>query len=202
MSLFNVHRASRRMHRSMLSRLFRAPISYFDTTPLGRIVSLFSTDVATIDLQLYDVWWRVFDSVITLIVLFVVSAVGIQRASLALFSVRNTQSREFCFHPPCFLFSLSLPFPCNLCLHHSLYSDGLSSVGLPWLLICTPPFVIAYYFFQRSFRATVIQLQRLETVSRSPINSRLTENIGATSIFPFISSPKSPPPHLLFVTFF
>lgn len=37
-------RASRRLHGSLLRRVLYAPVSFFDTTPLGRIVSRFSTD--------------------------------------------------------------------------------------------------------------------------------------------------------------
>jgi ABC-type multidrug transport system fused ATPase/permease subunit len=42
-------RASTRMHESMLTRIVRAPMSFFDTTPLGRIVNRFSKDIYVID---------------------------------------------------------------------------------------------------------------------------------------------------------
>ncbi|XP_055348777.1 multidrug resistance-associated protein 1-like [Paramacrobiotus metropolitanus] len=41
--------AGRSMHNAMLIRLMHAPMSYFDTTPLGRIVNRFSKDIDTID---------------------------------------------------------------------------------------------------------------------------------------------------------
>ena len=42
-------RASRTLHNSMLANLLRSPMSFFDTTPLGRILNRFSKDIYTID---------------------------------------------------------------------------------------------------------------------------------------------------------
>ncbi|CAE6419804.1 unnamed protein product [Rhizoctonia solani] len=41
--------ASQSLHRDALHRILHAPISFFDTTPLGRIMNRFSKDVDTID---------------------------------------------------------------------------------------------------------------------------------------------------------
>lgn len=41
--------ASQSLHRDALDRILHAPISFFDTTPLGRIMNRFSKDVDTID---------------------------------------------------------------------------------------------------------------------------------------------------------
>ncbi|CAE7200833.1 unnamed protein product [Rhizoctonia solani] len=41
--------ASQSLHRDALGRILHAPISFFDTTPLGRIMNRFSKDVDTID---------------------------------------------------------------------------------------------------------------------------------------------------------
>jgi ABC-type multidrug transport system fused ATPase/permease subunit len=47
-------RASERLHRNLLDSILRAPQSFFDTTPLGRIISRFSKDLYSIDLELVD----------------------------------------------------------------------------------------------------------------------------------------------------
>lgn len=42
-------RASDKLHFGMLSKILRAPMAFFDTTPMGRIVNRFSQDVYTVD---------------------------------------------------------------------------------------------------------------------------------------------------------
>ena len=46
---YGMMQASRILHRDILSRLFHNPLSFFDTTPLGRIVNRFSKDIDMID---------------------------------------------------------------------------------------------------------------------------------------------------------
>lgn len=42
-------RAARLFHTNMIDRVLRAPMSFFDTTPMGRIVNRFSKDIYVID---------------------------------------------------------------------------------------------------------------------------------------------------------
>ncbi|NWS15133.1 MRP2 protein, partial [Pachyramphus minor] len=42
-------RASRVMHQQLLSNILRVPMSFFDTTPTGRIVNRFAKDIFTVD---------------------------------------------------------------------------------------------------------------------------------------------------------
>ncbi|KAG1678459.1 Multidrug resistance-associated protein 1 [Nymphon striatum] len=44
--------AARKIHNIMLERVMRAPMSFFDTTPMGRIINRFSRDVNTMDTTL------------------------------------------------------------------------------------------------------------------------------------------------------
>eukprot|EP00750_Incisomonas_marina_P031430 INCI8140.1.p1 GENE.INCI8140.1~~INCI8140.1.p1 ORF type:complete len:1674 (+),score=297.41 INCI8140.1:503-5524(+) len=50
--IFGALRASRVMHHRMLWRLLRAPMAFFDATPIGRILNRFSKDMYTVDEQL------------------------------------------------------------------------------------------------------------------------------------------------------
>ncbi|KAI8345227.1 ABC transporter type 1, transmembrane domain-containing protein [Mortierella sp. GBAus27b] len=42
-------RASTRLHEGLISKMLRLPMSFFDTTPLGRIVNRFSSDIFSVD---------------------------------------------------------------------------------------------------------------------------------------------------------
>ena len=44
--------ASKRMHRNQLNRVLRSPMSFFDTTPVGRILNRFSKDIDICDVTL------------------------------------------------------------------------------------------------------------------------------------------------------
>ena len=41
--------ASKLLHNRMLENILRSPMSFFDTTPLGRILNRFSKDIYVID---------------------------------------------------------------------------------------------------------------------------------------------------------
>jgi ATP-binding cassette subfamily C (CFTR/MRP) protein 1 len=45
-------KAAKFIHKELLSKVLSASISFFDTTPVGRIMNVFSNDIRTIDLQI------------------------------------------------------------------------------------------------------------------------------------------------------
>lgn len=55
------------MHDAMLGVVVRAPVSFFDVTPVGRIVNRFSKDVGTIDMQVGRVILFVFQACLGLL---------------------------------------------------------------------------------------------------------------------------------------
>lgn len=47
------YNSNKEIHRKMFDRLSRAPVTYFESNPSGRIVTKFSNDVGTMDFVLY-----------------------------------------------------------------------------------------------------------------------------------------------------
>ncbi|EGF79410.1 hypothetical protein BATDEDRAFT_25737 [Batrachochytrium dendrobatidis JAM81] len=45
------YNASKKLHSSMLNRVLNAPMRFFDTTPIGRILNRFSKDIECIDME-------------------------------------------------------------------------------------------------------------------------------------------------------
>jgi ABC-type multidrug transport system fused ATPase/permease subunit len=62
--------ASRALLKQAVSRVLRAPMSFFDTTPLGRITNRFSRDVDVMDNQLSDAMRMYFFSIASIIAVF------------------------------------------------------------------------------------------------------------------------------------
>lgn len=51
---FCAFQASKALHTSMLWSVLRAPMAFFNATPLGRITARFSVDVNVVDVELPD----------------------------------------------------------------------------------------------------------------------------------------------------
>ncbi|KAJ2863548.1 hypothetical protein GGH94_003542, partial [Coemansia aciculifera] len=69
-------RSGRTTHRNMLAAVFRSPMSFFDTTPLGRILQRFSKDQLSVDEVIprtFGSWFQNFSVVLLSLTVIVVS---------------------------------------------------------------------------------------------------------------------------------
>ena len=110
------------MFSVMAKRVLRAPLSYFETTPLGRILNRFTYDVEVLDVELS----------ISMTGL-VVSGSWLVSAVVAMVVV------------------------------------------LPWILLGIVPVTVLYIFIQYYYRMSGPDLQRIDAVSRSPLQASLAE---------------------------
>ncbi|KAJ2774139.1 hypothetical protein IWQ57_000966, partial [Coemansia nantahalensis] len=55
--------ASTKTHQNMLARIMRAPMTFFDATPVGRILNRFSADVSSCDTELPEIVAELFGTV-------------------------------------------------------------------------------------------------------------------------------------------
>lgn len=129
--------AGRNLHNQMLQRVLRAPINFFDTTPLGRVLNRFTTDIQTSDMGLS-------------------AFLGI-------------------------LFSLCAD------LTYALVAVSITTRGI--LLIILVPIALLYYRIQLYYRKSNTEIRRLESISRSPVFTEISQSLsGITSIRAFEST--------------
>ncbi|XP_012560528.2 multidrug resistance-associated protein 1 isoform X1 [Hydra vulgaris] len=125
---FGVVRASKALHNNLLKNVLRSPMSFFETTPMGRIVNRFSKDINLIDESI----------------------------------PKTIKSFVSCFFTLCgtvFIISYTTPI----------------------FLAAFVPIGVAYFFTQRFYVASSRQLQRIESVRRSPIYNHFFESINGAS---------------------
>lgn len=106
----------------MARRVLRAPLCYFETTPLGRILNRFTYDVEVLDVELSVPMTGL-----------VVSASWLISAVVVIVAV------------------------------------------VPWMLVGIIPVGFVYMFIQYYYRMSGPDLQRIDAVSRSPLQASLVE---------------------------
>ena len=140
--------ASEKIHEALLEKTMHAPLSFFETTPIGRILNRFTSDIDIIDAKISQ-QLRSFLNCIAMIsgTFFVVSIVT-----------------------PYFL----IPLGPILIIYFFLQGEhkrGLDRDYETTILIVN--FILALVYFTRTRR----QVKRLESIAKSPIFSHFTESI-------------------------
>jgi ABC-type multidrug transport system fused ATPase/permease subunit len=123
-------RAAKHVFSSMVYSVLRAPMSYFDTTPMGRILNRFTYDMDVVDILL-------------------------------------TQSMSM-FMISCSWYFAGVIVMCTI---------------LPWIALAIFPVTVIYWVLMLHYRKSGSDLQRLDAVSRSPIQAMISEGLdGSASI--------------------
>jgi len=123
-------RATKNVFNSMLGSVLRAPMSYFETIPMGRILNRFTYDTDVNDVTLTQ-----------MISMFIIS---------------------------CSWFVASISVQLSI---------------LPWSALVLFPVIGMYLLFMYYYRLTGPDLQRIDALSRSPLQSMVSECLeGSTSI--------------------
>ncbi|KAJ4455063.1 Multidrug resistance-associated protein [Paratrimastix pyriformis] len=117
-------RSAKRLHERLITSIVHAPTSFFDTTPVGRILNRFSGDLSQVDQEMAFI----FEDVINL-----------------------------------YLGALAL-----------LVVVGLGSW---WFFIILIPIVLAFYGLLAIYRRTSREVQRLESIARSPCMAHFAETL-------------------------
>ncbi|EEY62025.1 ATP-binding Cassette (ABC) Superfamily [Phytophthora infestans T30-4] len=120
--------ASRLLFNKLLSQILRAPTSFFDTTPLGRIVNRMSKDIYTLDEAIPGTVVGLLNTIV---------AVAITLVTISYIT--------------------------------------------PMFMAILLPVLVGYYTSQRYFIKTSRELQRLDSISRSPIFALLSETLDGLS---------------------
>ncbi|XP_046564179.1 ATP-binding cassette sub-family C member 9-like [Haliotis rubra] len=64
------------------------------------------------------------------------------------------------------------------CLLYTFSAIVVNSIATPFFLLAALPLVLLYYFLQRFFRNTSRELQRLDSVTKSPVYAHFGETLG------------------------
>ena len=117
-------RSSERLHDKMVFAVLHAPVFFFDSNPVGRILNRFSRDIGCMDEVL----------------------------------------------PKTFLQSVQL----FLLLFTSILLPTISNL---WVLLAVVPIAVSAGLFSRYYLKTSRELQRLESICRSPVYSHISETL-------------------------
>ncbi|CAF1117338.1 unnamed protein product [Didymodactylos carnosus] len=83
-SRLSAYQAGKKLHYAILNGVLRAPMSFFDTTPLGRIVNRFSRDIDSVDSSLPNSLSSALTTMVSVVVTMIILVYGSYFSIIAL----------------------------------------------------------------------------------------------------------------------
>ena len=152
-----------RIHAAVLSRVLRAPKAFFDTTPLGLLVNVFSKDMDTLD-ELLCAARRQTPSL----------GAHFQRAPCTLTPALHGHYARIPRRP----IALTGFLKCLTIVSTALV---VAAVAAPASLVIVPPVAFVFRRLAEYFQRTASQLKRIEKASAGPLFSLYTETLQGMS---------------------
>uniref|UniRef100_A0A1I8HXE8 ABC transmembrane type-1 domain-containing protein n=1 Tax=Macrostomum lignano TaxID=282301 RepID=A0A1I8HXE8_9PLAT len=178
-------RSSRRLHARMLARIVRAPMSFFDVTPAGRVLNRFSRDVEVVDnllRQKVGVGVQNLGPALSQVFEFRPDIGSSSRCSSSGQILGPALSQVLEFRPDIGSSSESGVRVQVRAFLQSLFNVVATMVVISastvWYLLVIVPLTCLYAGIQRFYLGSSRQLRRLESVSRSPIYSHFAETLA------------------------
>ena len=81
---FAAYTASRKLHWNILNGVLHAPMSFFDTTPIGRVINRFAKDIDSVDAVLPNAFSQTLTTLISVVATLIVLIYGSWWAIIAL----------------------------------------------------------------------------------------------------------------------
>uniref|UniRef100_A0A915DK60 Multidrug resistance-associated protein 1 n=1 Tax=Ditylenchus dipsaci TaxID=166011 RepID=A0A915DK60_9BILA len=175
-------RAGNLLHEGMLKNLLRSPMSFFDVTPLGRILNRFGKDVDLVDTRVPGTFLNFVGctvmSICTVAVPMIVTpqvAAPIAVVLVVYICLMDVDGLDSLIPRSALTFVRTAV--------SSMEIVGLIAIAVPPFIIVMVPLMVIYGCILRFYVSTSRQLKRLESTTRSPIFSHFQESVqGASSI--------------------
>jgi len=149
-------RCAEKLFEKMTMTVLRAPMSYFHTNPLGRILNRFTYDVEVLDVQVslfFD--FKLF------------RYLYVHKYKNSIFSTQLSQNMSITI----------------IALSWYVAAVAVLVTILPWLILVLIPITLSYIMVQLHYRKSSVDIQRLDAISRSPLQTMLSEVMdGAITI--------------------
>lgn len=154
--------ASRRIHHAMAHRVMRAPMHFFEVTPVGRLQNRFASDMDTIDTDLMDTTTKFISRL----------------AAILTITVRRL-ARHACINK-CVVPPLSHPFthPVPIYTHGNKNTQAVIVSAMAPLILGILPVLLASAYVGWAYQRSAQELKRLDSVTRSPIYSHFAESVA------------------------